>query len=684
MWKAIVCVGFLIVMMLSGCGSGQDLDGDGYVNCAEVVHDWPRHDDADCYGDAGITKDGLNVMPYDGFNPAVHDCDDNDSAIHPDAPEVCDGLDNDCDGIWDEGGDANDLDLDCDDDGFVKLGFDDGSDDCNPWDAAVYPGAPELIDGRDNDCDGECLADECSDEPGSDCPCRGTVLVVPTGDVGCQCNSGIASHQPVWLLALLIVGLRRRSNSNLFEGGLMKKTLLLLGLLLVSTLGGCGPAEAILGPQRMIDPSDADLDGHSPPADCDDANSSINPGATDVPADGIDQDCDGQDASVEGDTDTDADTDSDTDADTDTDATGDTGTPPIETGDTGDTGSVIIGSEDIDDDGDGFTENQGDCNDANVQIGPTQSEVCDSVDQDCDGQIDEGLTFLEYCTDADLDGYGDSDDSLSACAQPADRILNCEDCDDANAETYPGTAPNEPSPALCYKDDDGDNWGDSYSGTVPAGVTLGNDCHDGDATVHPGAPDILYDAVDQDCDGYAWCDGDGDLVDSVDCAAGGTDCDDTDPSVSPNETEVEYNGVDDDCDPATLDQPLVDPLCVSVTAVVTGTVTLYVFETNTNDITYWVDPTTVPVVPNTVPFATGDAAQPICGDMALVPYSSGHTLLVLGTYVNGGEQSLVTGNSMIGYTSQVTAVTLSGTPLVCSSYYDPLAAPYAYTTCTLP
>jgi len=61
--------------------------------------------------------------------------------------------------------------------------------------------------------------------------------------------------------------------------------------------------------------------------------------------------------------------------------------------------------EDVDDDGDGYTENEGDCNDTDAAINPGGTEVCDYIDNNCNGAIDEGVT-TPYYLDADSDGYG--------------------------------------------------------------------------------------------------------------------------------------------------------------------------------------------------------------------------------------------------------------------------------------
>ncbi len=120
------------------CDEGHDGDGDTYTACATKIVD------------GGAACVGVDTA----------DCDDLDADAHPGAAEVCDGVDNDCSGTCDD----STAGLDRDGDGFTDCGsltdhcgLSDLQRDCDDRNGAVHPGAAEVCDGVDNDCDGERL-----------------------------------------------------------------------------------------------------------------------------------------------------------------------------------------------------------------------------------------------------------------------------------------------------------------------------------------------------------------------------------------------------------------------------------------------------------------------------------------------------------------------------------------------
>jgi len=95
------------------------------------------------------------------------------------------------------------------------------------------------------------------------------------------------------------------------------------------------------------------------------------------------------------------------------------------------------GAGDADDDNDGVTVDEGDCNDDDDEIYPGAEETCNGIDDDCDEDIDEGLETADYYQDSDNDGYGNPDEKKEACEEPDGYVDNDEDCNDSERSANP-------------------------------------------------------------------------------------------------------------------------------------------------------------------------------------------------------------------------------------------------------
>lgn len=237
----------------------------------------------------------------------------------------------------------------------------------------------------------------------------------------------------------------------------------------------------------------------------------------------------------------------------------------------------------------GYAELPDDCDDANAAVNPTADEVCNLLDDDCDGDVDEpdALDALLWYTDSDADGYGARGTGTRACTGLPGEVTNADDCNDADATLNPATT--------WYIDYDGDAYGSTAYRLVqclqPAGyVRDATDCDDAVAVINPAGTETCND-VDDDCDGriddadspvtgtstwYTDADGDGygdasSTFAACDAPAGtvgdATDCDDGDAGVSPAGDEVWYDGVDSDCDGAEDPDPCVELPGASTVAV---------------------------------------------------------------------------------------------------------------------
>ncbi len=234
---------------------------------------------------------------------------------------------------------------------------------------------------------------------------------------------------------------------------------------------------------------------------------------------------------------------------------------------------------------DGHVADNTDCDDADDEVYPGATEVCDGDDEDCDNVVDNGA-LLTFYPDTDNDGYGNPDAPVQACGLEAGTVADGTDCNDGDADIHPGvpdddcdgvddncsgTADSEPP--TWFLDFDGDTYGTASDSVEqcqqpPGYVGNGDDCDDTLFAVNPDGAETC-DGVDQDCDGAIdeeasdrvpfYLDVDADSFGDADdpgilaCehpsrVTDNTDCDDGDATAFPGNPDVCHDGVDNDCD----------------------------------------------------------------------------------------------------------------------------------------
>ncbi len=174
--------------------------------------------------------------------------------------------------------------------------------------------------------------------------------------------------------------------------------------------------------------------------------------------------------------------------------------------------------------------NHTDCNDASFGVNPGAQEICNTIDDDCDGLIDDADPSVTgrvlYYTDADADTYGSSSSSGALfCFQPAQTSTNNTDCNDGAFAVNPGEQeicngidddcdgliddadPSITGGTLYYTDADNDTYGSSLSSGAlycvqPLHTSLNNtDCNDAVFAINPGVTEVCGNGVDDNCNG---------------------------------------------------------------------------------------------------------------------------------------------------------------------------------------
>jgi hypothetical protein len=513
----------------------SDCDGDTYPN--DACPNFPAGYNWQCDAAQGDTCN-------------VKDCNDNNITVYPGAPEICDGLDNDCDvpAEIDEGAAPKTYYHDFDKDTFgdpadsiqacgVPDNFVENNLDCNDNDKTIYTGAPEICDGKDNDCDDQkdeglptntYCADNDMDEfadlnnTKESCKPETDLMICPTDPADADCNDNNPNIKPFQEEIEFCFDLQDNdcdpstlkdcknsscaaNNPTACTKCNQVKTVCISSSAdpITGTLPDCD-GDTYIDDRLYPNPSlPAGYECNVTFGDCDDNDKGVNPGAQEICDNGKDDDCDGStdepDCVISGCkqdvvcTSTSGEISPVTLQDV-TDADCD-GCVPSEALCASGTTCTSGNCGDSDDNDPDVRECKSECK-QDVVCTSTSGEispvtVTDVTDGDCDGCVpSEGVCASgTTCTSGNCGDSDDSDRDVHECNSGCIITIKCKSASGVITETTE-TAP----------DADCDNYTPS-EGVCPTSTTCSNcgDCNDDDNTVYPGATE-LCDSKDNDCD----------------------------------------------------------------------------------------------------------------------------------------------------------------------------------------
>ncbi len=530
--------------------------------------------DGDNFGNANATQASCTVPV--GYVLNATDCNDNNASINPSASEVCNTFDDDCDGLVNEGVSFVTYFADLDGDGFGNpnnsqsacspvIGFVTNSADCNDSNTLVNSGAIELCNLIDDNCNGQVneglvfsnyYIDSDLDGYGAGAAINSCTPIFGnyvTNNL--DCNNSNANIRPN---AMEICNGIDENCNNLIDDGLT-----FINYYLDSDGDGYGAGTAINSCSNL----GAGYSTNN--TDCNNNNPNIRPNAVET-CNAIDDNCNNLiDDGI---------TFVNYYLDTDGDGYG--------------AGTAINSCSSL---GAGYVTNNSDCNNTSAAIRPGATEICNTIDDNCNNLIDDGLTFVNYYIDTDSDGFGAGTPTNSCSSLGAGYATNSTDCNNNNPNIHPNAI------EICnaiddncnnliddgltfvnyYLDTDSDGFGagtatNSCSNPGSGYVTNNTDCNNNNPNIRPNAIETCN-TIDDNCNAlineglvfltyYLDADSDGYYLSSMSaCSSQGVnyttamgilgDCNDANPGINLGALDICGNGIDEDCNG-------IDPICI--------------------------------------------------------------------------------------------------------------------------